>query len=279
MKKASIHSIRQELGPLNADNMSEEWNSFAQKLLDIAASTLGLERRNHRDWFKENEDEIKDLLDRKNRAHTASLRNPNSAVLRQNFAHLRSTAQSRLHQLKDEWCRNLAREIQGYADTNNTQKFYEATKKVYGSTQRSIIPVRSADGDTLIGDKAGIMIRWAEHFNALPNINTPSDHTVLDELPRFPPIEALDIPPTMHEVMKAIENLKPRKSPGPDRIPPDLLLGGRPEVHTFLYEIITEIWNSGSIPSSWKDALIIAIYKNKEDKAECGNSPGIFLLS
>ena len=62
-------------------------------------------------------------------------------------------------------------------------------------------------------DKASIMNRWAEHFNAHLNVNTPSAHTVLYELPRFPPIEALDIPPTMQEVMEAIESLKLRKSP------------------------------------------------------------------
>ena len=199
-------------------------------------------------------------------------------MLRLNFTHLRSTVQSQLRQLEDEWWRDLAREIQGYADTSNIQKLYVATKKVYGPTQRSLTPVRSADGDTLIGDKAGIMSRWAEHFNALLNV-TPSDHTVLDELPRFPPIEALDMPPTMQEVMEAIKSLKTCKSPGPDNIPPDLLLGRGPEGHIFLYEIITEIWNSGTLPSSWKDALIITIYKNKGDRAEYGNSRGIFPFS
>ena len=33
------------------------------------------------------------------------------------------------------------------------------------------------------------------------------------------------------------------------------------------------------MPQEWKDATIITIYKNKGDKAECGNSRRISLLS
>ena len=232
-------------------------------MLDKAANILGIEKKTHRDWFQENDSEIKAMLDQKNRAHTACLRNPASTTLRQRFADLRSSVQSRLRQLEDQWWKDLAREIQGYADTNNIQKFYEATKKVYDPIKRSTVPVRSAEGDTLIRDKDGIITRWAEHFNTLLNIHTPSDHNVLDELPQFPTNEHLDIPPTLQEAQEAIEGLKPRKSPGPDNIPSDLLLGGGPEVYAYLHDLITEMWNSGSVPSTWRDALLITIYKNK----------------
>ena len=50
--------------------------------------------------------------------------------------------------------------------------------------------------------------------------------------------------------------------------------------HKHLHHIIVKIWNGDSIPqTTWKDANLITIYKNKGDKPECGNSRGIALLS
>ena len=77
----------------------------------------------------------------------------------------------------------------------------------------------------------------------------------------------------------AIKSMKPRKSPGPDGIPAELLTHGGSSLHTFLFEIISLIWKEAELPKSWKDAALITIYKNKGDKALCGNSRGIALLS
>ncbi len=46
-----------------------------------------------------------------------------------------------------------------------------------------------------------------------------------------------------------------------------------------LYWYITQAWTDENIPQQWRDANIAVIYKNKGDKAICGNSRGISLLS
>jgi len=46
-----------------------------------------------------------------------------------------------------------------------------------------------------------------------------------------------------------------------------------------LHRFITSTWSSGCVPQQWKDANIVTIYKCKGDKAMCGNSRGISLLS
>ena len=43
-------------------------------------------------------------------------------------------------------------------------------------------------------------------------------------------------------------------------------------------KIIAEIWNTADVPNSWKDVLLITIYKNNDDRAICFNSRGIALL-
>ena len=45
-----------------------------------------------------------------------------------------------------------------YADTNATQKFYDAIKATYGPTHHTVHPVRSKDGSTLIKDQIFIDI-------------------------------------------------------------------------------------------------------------------------
>ena len=275
-----VSSILQENGTnQEVVSVEEDWNRLTQQLLAMASETLGLERKNQRDWFQESGTEIGELVSEKNRAHRACLRNPSSVQHRQRFAELRSVAQTRLRELENDWWRRLAEEIQGYADTNNMQKFYESTKRIYGPTKRAIVPIRTADGQTLIKDKAGILIRWAEHFNELLNNRTTSDHNVLTDLPILPIIPDLDSPPTLEEVSEAVQGLKPRKAPGPDMLPSELLVGGELEMNKYLHSALLKIWQGEGIPGSWKDALITTIYKNKGDRAVCGNSRGISLLS
>ena len=46
-----------------------------------------------------------------------------------------------------------------------------------------------------------------------------------------------------------------------------------------LHSFISNSWASNILPTQWKDANIIMIYKKKGDRAICGNSRGISLLS
>jgi len=68
-----------------------------------------------------------------------------------------------------------ASEIQSYADTNDTQKFYEAIKATYGPSHHSVHPVMSKDGNTLIKDQRGILACWAEHLDDLLNHISSND--------------------------------------------------------------------------------------------------------
>ncbi len=155
----------------------------------------------------------------------------------------------------------------------------DALKVLYGPRKRAIVPVRLADGSTLFKVRHKILARWANHFESLFNHTNPADLHILDNLPDLPPTKHLDTPPLYSELRQAIAGLKNNKCAGPDGIPAEVFKHGGYILTCRLHLLIQNIWEYGTLPQDWKDANIVVIYKQKGDRAVCGNSRGISLLS
>ena len=78
----------------NPEQINSMWNDFSNQLFETTTEIFGVSKRKHQDWFDENNLEIRDLLQRKNQAHTAAVQNPSSQIHRAAFARLRSEAQA-----------------------------------------------------------------------------------------------------------------------------------------------------------------------------------------
>lgn len=100
--------------------------------------------------------------------------------------------------MENNWWIEKARQMQHLADTNETQKFYDAVKTAFGPTHHPVNPIKAKDGTTLIKDHAGILKRWSEHLSELLNHINPTDRTIIDQLPQLPDIPDLDHPPSLH---------------------------------------------------------------------------------
>jgi len=74
--------------------------------------------------------------------------------------------------------------------------------------------------------------------------------------------------PDVTEVMRAVNTLSDRKSPGVDDIHPELLKKGDAELILRLTELITESWKNEEVPQDWKDAQLVTIFK-KGDRRIC----------
>ena len=199
---------------------------YQQQWWSVLSRVLGRRKRKHRDWFDDQRDEIKQLLDDRNRRIEVYLRNAspeNHALLRE----ARLELQRELRRMKENWWPQLAEEIQGYADAGNQQEFYSALKGVYGAKHRAFCTVRGAEDRTLITDKTEILSRWAaEHYRDLLNRFTPTDPSFAESLPELPFMEDLDRVPTLAEVRDATLTLKYSKAPGPDSVPAEVLRYG-----------------------------------------------------
>ena len=259
--------------------MEDSWERFASAIKNTAEETIGLKKRNHRDWFDENDSAITSILAEKNRAHNACLRNPSSVHLRECFREIRGRVQRELRRIENEWWTKLAVEIQAHADANDMHNFYNSIKKAYGPINRSTTPVKTADGSRLIKDAQGISKRWAEHYSSLLNGGSAADMSVLDEIPQSAVMHEMDALPTLDEVKKCVASLKNNKSPGTDGLPAEFYKYGGDTLVEELHDMIEVMWTIERIPDEWRESLIVSIYKNKGEKSICGNSRGISLLA
>ena len=71
----------------------------------------------------------------------------------------------------------------------------------------------------------------------------------------------MDECPEIDEISKAIDMISYGKSPGSDRIHPEVIKRGGPGLLCALHEIIKKAWNTATVPQDWKDAQLVTIFK------------------
>ncbi|BHF82588.1 hypothetical protein SprV_0802572700 [Sparganum proliferum] len=197
-----------------AENASVEnrWCQLRDTIQSKALAVLGRARRQHQDWFDDNDAVISNLLAEKNRLHKAYVDHPttdNKAAFYRSRRHF----QQRLREMQDAWTARKAEEIQGYADRNEWKNFFAAIKAVYGPPTKGSAPLLSADGSTLLTEKTQILQRWAEHFRGVLNRPSAISDAAIDRLPQVETNVDLDLPPSLQETIRAVQQLSSGKAP------------------------------------------------------------------
>jgi len=150
--------------------------------------------------------------------------------------------------MKEQWWLNKAVELQQAADRRDMKAFYSGLRAVYGTRDSGSIPVRSLNGTTLITVRAGILNRWAEHFQSVLNQESKFDQSVLDEIPQWNTADALIDPIEPAEVEQAINQMSAGKSPGEDGQPVEQFKTGGVHLQQKLLTIFKDIWHQHAVP-------------------------------
>ena len=79
-------------------------------------------------------------------------------------------------------------------------------------------------------------------------------------------------------VLKLLQNLRQNKATGPDSIPTYILKIGAKELSPILTKIFQWSLDTGQVPSDWKEAMVVPIFK-KGDKHQPANDRPISLTS
>nr|VZI39478.1 unnamed protein product [Spirometra erinaceieuropaei] len=263
-----------------AENASVEnrWCQLRDTVQSTALAVLGSAPRQHQGWFDDNDAAIRNLLAEKNRLHKAYVEHPtegNKAA----FYRSRRRLQQRLREMQDAWTARKAEEIQGYADRNEWKNFFSAIKAVYGPPTKGTAPLLSADGSTLLTEKTQILQRWAEHFRGVLNRPSVISEAAIARLPQVATNADLDLPPSLQETIRAVQQLSSGKAPGSDAIPAEVYKHRGPLLMDQLTALFQEMWRQGEVPQDFKDANIVHLYKRKGNRQVCDNHRGISLLN
>ncbi|BHF83399.1 hypothetical protein SprV_0902654100 [Sparganum proliferum] len=259
-------------------SVENRWCQLRDTIQSTALAVLGRARRQHQDWFDDNDAVISNLLAEKNRLHKAYVDHP-TADNKAAFYRSRRQLQQRLREMQDAWTARKAEEIQGYADRNEWKNFFSAIKAVYGPPTKGTAPLLSADGSTLLTEKTQILQRWAEHFRGVLNRPSAISDAAIDRLPQVETNADLDLPPSLQETIRAVQQLSSGKAPGSDAIPAEVYKHGGPQLMDHLTALFQAMWRQGEVPQDFKDATIVHLYKRKGNRQICDNHRGISLLN
>ena len=279
-KEALQRSLQESLSNIEQehDGMEEEWRSFQEAVYSAAADTLGFVKRKHRDWFDENEEDIKKLTDKLHKAHKDHLDNKTRSKKKQDYQQVRQLLQQKLRKMKNDWWEMKAEELQAAVDNHDMKTFHDGLRTFYGLKASGSTTVRSSDQSTLLTKKTDILARWAEHFSSVLNRESTISDEAIASLPQLPVRESLADPRTSAELAKALKQTTPGKAPGADGMPADIYKNGGDVLLEQLTSLFRSIWEAWQVPQDSKDASIVHIYKREGDKAFCDNHRGISLL-
>ncbi|VDL88740.1 unnamed protein product [Schistocephalus solidus] len=213
-----------------------------------ALKVLGRARRQHQDWFDDNDADISNLLVEKNGLHKAYMDLRTNAT-KAAFFRCRCLVQQRLREMQDAWMLRKAEDIQG------------------------------SDGATLLTEKSKMLKRWAEHFRCVLNCSSAITDAAIDRLPQVDTNNELDLLPSFPETIRAVQQISSSVAPGSNAIPMVLYKHGGPRLMVELTTFFQEMWRQGRVPQDFKDATIVHLYKRKGNWQLCDNHRGIMLLN
>nr|VZI44384.1 unnamed protein product [Spirometra erinaceieuropaei] len=221
-------------------SMENRWCQLRDTVKSTALVVLGRAPRQHQDWFDGNDDAISNLLTEKNRLHKAYVDQPTDDI-RAAFFLSRRLVQQRLREDQDAWTAHKAGEIQGYVDHNEWKNYFSAIKAVYGPPTKGTAPLLSADGSTLLTEKTQILQRWVEQFQGVLRCPSNTSDAAIARLPQVKTNVDLDLPPSLQETIRDVQQLSSRKTPESDAIPAEVQKHGGPQLMDHLTALSQEM--------------------------------------
>ena len=84
---------------------------------------------------------------------------------------------------------------------------------------------------------------------------------------------------SLEDLQRAINKLQKRKAPGPDTAINELFMLLDNHNSLILLDFYNRIWERGEVPNSWKEAIVVSIYKGKGTDTDPSNYRPISLLN
>ena len=251
--------------------VDEVWSAISSAIHESAEEIVGKKRTTHKPWLSNNAYQI---IQRKYQARiTGNSRERNR---------LKRLFDKQALKDKENFYNNIADEAEQGLTRNDLKTTYRAIKTLSGSTvlQSHSIPIKDSFGSPCNSEDT-ILERWAEHYEKMLNHPSAKISPELDDLAAHatPDPNVKEDASSLNEVKMAIKKLKNGRAPGPDDIPAELLKCAMEPVSKALHKLFCKVWESGMIPSEWRNGIVISLYKGKGPRLECSSYRPITLLS
>ncbi|XP_065355591.1 uncharacterized protein LOC135950029 [Calliphora vicina] len=203
------------------DGVEQRWNQIKENLLRTCEQILGQDPKGRKEWMSSQTwsliEERRSLILSKNNEKSISKRIELDNAYSIKNMEVRRACRRDKRIFTDE----LATQANDAASKNDTKTVYAITRRLTGRHKPTDRPIKSKDG-TLLTNVDEQLIRWKMHFmetidNSIPYPG-PSNDMSASTL-----VQLNTSAPSPSEIETAIKKLKNKKSPGFDRIPPEII--------------------------------------------------------
>ncbi|VDM04058.1 unnamed protein product [Schistocephalus solidus] len=97
---------------------------------------------------------------------------------------------------------------------------------------------------------------------AKPAISDAAIH----RLPQVDTNNDLDLPPSLPETIRIVQQISSGKAPGSNAIPPEVYKHGGDRLMAELTTLFQEMWRHRQVPQDFKDPTIVHLYKRKGNR-------------
>ncbi|BHF59899.1 hypothetical protein SprV_0100286000 [Sparganum proliferum] len=246
--------------------VKNRWCQLTGMIQTAALAVLGRARRQHQDWFGDNDAAIINLLAEKNSRHRTYVNHPTDDNQAAFYRSRRLTARK-------------AEEIQRYAGRNEWKNSFAAIKAAYGPPTKETAPLLRADANILLTEKTQILQRLAVHSRGVLSRPSTISDTAIIRLPQVETNTDLDPSPSLPETIRAVQQLSSGKASTSDVIPAEIYKHGGPQLMDHLAAFFQGMWHRGQVPQYFKDSTIFHLYKRKGNRQLYNNHRGISFLN
>lgn len=169
--------------------------------------------------------------------------------------------------------------VNGINSSTSSSTVWKNIRKI--SSKSSLYRFTILTNDQLSDDPLIVSNTFADHYSQTynsreNNLNLNSEKT--EDQNSTVDTNYYNIPFTTWELNYILDNVK-GSSPGPDNIHYEMLIKLPKNTKEWLLAYYNHIWQSGILPNTWKNSIVIPIFKTGKDKLDPSSYRPIFLTS
>ncbi|WKY12572.1 hypothetical protein Q1695_003843 [Nippostrongylus brasiliensis] len=253
--------------------VNETWQQAARTILQCAketvGETLGGPKGKKATWFWN--DEVQKVVREKKRAYKTwqKSRSSEDLTIYKKYKRLAKAAVAKAKNAEMDGLYEKLEEPQA-----EKFAFRLAKARHRASLDVRVVKTMKNDEGCSLRRPADVKSRWEEYFKGLLNEEFPREH-----LSEAAPVEGPVQLWSEEEVQTVIRKMKVGKAVGPDGVPVEAWKALGEYGIGWLTRFLNKVTAEGKMPESWRDSIIVPIFKQKGDATECSNYIGIKLIS